>query len=37
MAETVQASQQDGHFNESIVNEDRPHEVPSGYGTAGRV
>ena len=22
MAETVQASQQDGHFNESIVNEE---------------
>ena len=47
MAETVQASQQDGHFNESIVNEEiledmkkepyRSHEVPSGYGTAGRI
>ena len=27
MAETVQASQQDGHFNESIVNEEILEEI----------
>ena len=45
MAETVQASQQDGHFNESIVNEEiledmkknRIDQIPSGYGAAGRI
>ena len=46
MVETMQTSKKDGHFNESIVNEEiledmkesyRSYEVSSGYGAVGRI
>lgn len=47
MVETMQTSKKEGHFNESIVNEEiledmkknriASYEVSSGYGAVGRI